>query len=294
MIESGDWRIEIGLILSTIGHAIVALLFIGGLIMSPEDFGKQTIYSVTLEGGEKLGGISQLPSDDKKSKIAPPKKVESQQASVPKEEEKVKPVKETPKETKPDEKAEVSLNQKKDKEKEKEKQKPEPKKEEKKEETKKPPVKEQAKTVDKKSPPKKEQSGTDVNKELQKAMQRYLGESTDAGGKGFGAGAIGGTGMGGGTVMPESFHRYKRLLQDRIKSGWRWFDTSSSLIAEAIFEISSVGDISNVSISKSSGNSEFDRSVERAILKASPLPPPPPEAYKYFRTVRMIFDPKDL
>ena len=274
MLAQRDKELEIGLIISTCGHALVALLFLSGFLAASHDFGQPTIYSITFEGGEKLGGISQIPDDKQKTQIAPPKKTESkppektlkeEKKEVKKEEKKEEPKKEPKAEEK---KPEVSL-----KEEKKEKPKPEPKK------------------VEEKKP---QQTGTDVNKQLQQAMQRYLGESTDAGGTGFGAGALGGTAMGGGVVMPEAFHRYRLLLKDTIQSGWRWIDTSAPLIAEATFQISPEGDISNVTISKSSGLREFDQSVQRAILKASPLPPPPPEVYKYFRSIRMIFDPKDL
>ena len=267
-----------------LGHGLIALLFFRGYLISAHDLGKQTIYSVTLEGGESLGGISQVPDETKKSQAAPPKKTESQP-------EEVKEVKKEEAEVQiKEEKKEVVKEEKKVEKKE---EKKEVKKEEKKVEEK--PKETPKKVEEKKAEPKKQESGTDVNKKLQQAMQRYLGESSDAGGKGFGAGSLGpGKGMGGGTVMPPAFHRYKKLLQDKIKGGWRWYDTSAALMSEAVFDISAEGDISNVRISKGSGNYEFDQSVERAILKASPLPPPPPEVFVYFKSVRMIFDPKDL
>lgn len=297
MKESRDKEIQIGFVLSAVGHAFVALLFLRGYLFTPADFGAATIYSVTLEGGEKLGGIAQVPDEKKKSQIAPPKKVESKPEPQVKEETKKAPQEVPPKEKEPkkeevkkEEKAEVSIAEDKKKiepKKEPEKN-PKDKDKEEKNKEKKP---EPPKKVEKKQP---QQTGTDVNKKLQEAMQRYLGESTDAGGSGFGAGSLGAKGMGGGVVMPESFHRYRKLLHDKIKGGWRWFDTSARLMAEATFEISRTGDITNVKISKSSGSYEFDDSVERAILKATPLPPPPPEVYTHFRLVRMIFDPQDL
>jgi colicin import membrane protein len=277
-MEGRTKEIEIGLVASTLGHALIALLILRGYILNPNDFGKPIIYSVTMEGGQSLGGIGQVPDDSKKTQVAPPKKIDTQAEEIKKAE---------------IEKAEISLREEKKKQEEKKKEeklKTDEEKKKKEEEEKK--KKEDEK---KKEAKKKETEGTDVNKKLQQAMQRYLGESTEAGGKGFGAGAIGGKGMGGGQVMPEAFHRYKKLLQTSIKSGWRWYDSSAVLLAEAIFDISPEGDISNVRISKRSGNAEFDDSVERAILKASPLPPPPPEVYDpYFKSVRMTFDPKDL
>jgi colicin import membrane protein len=134
----------------------------------------------------------------------------------------------------------------------------------------------------------------DIDKRLQSALQRYIGESTEAGGQGFGAGRVGGTGMGGGVVVPPEVIAYKKLILARIKDAWRWFDPNSSLINQVVFEIEADGRTKNVHVVKSSGNSGFDDSVIRAVMKASPLPPPPPNVYeKFFKSVRVTFDPRE-
>lgn len=262
MVESQRSDYYFGLVASAAGHALLALALLYQLSHASNQFIQPTIYSVTVEGGKTLGGIGQVAKTDAKQPIAPPKKVQSPPPAPKekkKEEQKAKPEKKT------EDKAEVSLKEKKQKEKEEKASKKETQHE------------------------KKE----DIDKRLEAAMQRYLGESTDAGGKGFGAGRIGGNGMGGGTLLPAEALVYRDLLKNRIKQGWRWYDTNAALTTGVVFEISSSGEISNVEVVKTSGNREFDDSVLRAVYKASPLPAPPEKVYEYFKKVRMVFDPRE-
>lgn len=270
MIEAARNEFGVGLLLSCMGHAL--LLYAMVFLITPRfaDLGKPVVYSVTLEGGKTLGGISQVAATDKKEPVAPPKNVSAPEKAPEKEPEKL---------VTEDKKAEVSLA-------EKEKQKLEEKKAAEKEaESKK--QKAQAK------PTPKQPTAAEIDKEYQKAMQRYRGESTDAGGKGFGAGSLGGSGMGGGVLRPPEFFQYRDLLKATIKHGWRWYDTSASLTALVYLEMSREGVISNVAIAQSSGNREYDESVVRAVYKASPVPPPPASVYEFFEKVRIEFQPGD-
>lgn len=293
MIEKTNQYFNIGISSSLLGHVLLFLLLVVQLGDDSQDWGKPIIYSISLEGGKNLGGISQIPTRQDKQPPAPPKNVS---APPPKEEKKEEEVKE---EAKPEEKAsepvedaEVSLK--------------EPKKEtpptpapkventpKKAEPTKavKPPKKEPSKAP---SPKPKQPSTKEIDKQLQQAMQRYLGESTEANGKGFGAGSLGGKGFGGGRQKPPEFFTYRAILKDHVKRGWKWFDTASSLTAEVSFEISPEGTLYRIEIVRSSGNREFDESVLRAVSKASPVPAPPQSVYESdFKWVRMTFDPKD-
>ncbi|RMG42999.1 MAG: TonB family protein [Candidatus Dadabacteria bacterium] len=263
-------KFKIGVLLSTLLHISVAL-YILHQTGNFRKFAPPIVYSVTLEGGKKLGGISQAPKTKKIIK-APPKKAKE-------------PVQSRPQGKAKD--AEVSL-----KSKVKPKKTPQPKTtvKAKKPLLKKPVKKPVAKKVTKKKRP---YPLEDLDKRLQEAIQRYTGESANAGGRGFGAARLGGRSMGGGEVRPPEFFAYKRLLENHIKAGWRWFDTSAALIAQVEFSISRDGQISDLRIISSSGNSNFDQSVLRAINKANPVPPPPEKVYKYFALVRMTFDPRD-
>lgn len=244
------------------------------------------IYSVTIEGGKQLGGVSQAPKTDKKEQVAPPKKTSAQEKKVEtKKEEIVKKKVEPVKKEKPVKKVE-------------EPQKKEVKKEEKPVEKKQVEKKTLEKAVEKKEPEKKQEkpknTAEDIQKKYQQAMQRYTGESADAGGQGFGAAKLGGRSMGGGQQVPLEVLQYRSILANFIKSGWRWHDVSANLTATVYFEISPTGELTSVKLDQSSGNREYDDSAVRAVFKASPVPPPPPSVYQeYFKYVRMKFDPRD-
>jgi colicin import membrane protein len=274
-----------GLWLSVLGHFIVVVVIV---IRVFPNFGKvppPVVYSISIEGGKVLGGASQVPKDARESKIAPIKKTAQKKEA----------------DDVPDKKVDFppNLNAKKNEER-------------------KPAVQERAKakspvdkkvvekkTADKKTvaktpakkpvePKKSKQPVEDVDKRLQDALQRYLGESSQGGGKGFGAAKLGGKNMGGGLVRPPEFFVYEKIIRSRIKDAWRWYDRNSSLITVIAFDIGSDGVISNVQLVKSSGDAGYDDSVVRAATKASPLPAPPQSVYeRYFKKVRITFDPRD-
>ena len=276
----GCWRI--GLYSSLAGHVGLALFAIFGLFPGFGNLLEPVIYSVSIEPGKVLGGKSQVAKDDKPSPISPMKNVSADsQREEAKSEEKKTEVEKTP------EDAEVSIAEK--------KATPEPKKTPPAKPT---PSKQQSKPTPaptpKDSKTNKKSDGDEVDKRLQAALQRYLGESTDAGGKGFGAARVGGAGMGGGEVRPPEFFKYRDLLLSRIKEAWRWYDTSAAHITQIAFELQPDGTAKNVRIVRGSGDSSYDVSVVRAVMKASPFPPPPPSVYeKYFKSVTTTFDPRE-
>jgi len=269
------WRI--GLYYSIGGHLLLVLIAIFGLLPGFGGLPDPVIYSVSIEPGKNLGGKSQLAKDDKPSPISPVKNVKAD--SAPKEE------KETPQKEsqKPVDDAEVSVADKK----------PTPKV------TPKPTPKATPKAtpatsskLDSKS--KEKSDGDEVDKRLQAALQRYLGDSTDAGGKGFGAGRVGGNSMGGGEVRPPEFFKYRDILLARIKESWRWYDSSAPRITQITFDMQADGTAKNVRVLKGSGDASFDESVVRAVIKASPFPAPPATVYeKYFKSVTTTFDPRE-
>lgn len=261
---------------SVVAHAALLAVFLYSKSYAPPFPDEQVVYSITLEGGKQIGGVAQIPQkEEPKVSPPPPKKV----AAKPEE------VKEPEKpELKPEIKAEDKVKE-------------EPKQEEvviPKQEEKKPTPKPTATPKKKSTPaPAKTPSLAEINRQLQQATQRYLGESTDAGGKGFGAAKLGGNKMGGGVVRPPEFFVYQQLLKRHVKGGWTWFDTSAELVAQVTFAISERGELSNIVLAKSSGNSGFDDSVLRAVRKASPVPPPPASVYEFFKEVRITFDPRE-
>lgn len=273
-----------GITVSLVGHLVLAYLVFFKLFLNLEDFPEPIIYSISIESGKSIGGMSQVPKDDKKSDLAPMKNVtapqekESEQPPEP-----VKPHEQQQEEAPED--AEVSTSETKPTPKPAPTPKPKP--------TAKPqPTK---KSSDKKDKDTKKSDGDNVDKRLQAALQRYLGESSDAGGKGFGAASVGGSGMGGGVVRPEAFFVYSKLIIAKIKDNWRWHDPNTALKTQVAFDIEPDGTVKNVRIRRGSSDSGLDDSVVRAVMKASPLPPPPPSIYEqYFkRDVQVTFDPRD-
>ena len=251
---------------------------VGGLA----GLGAPVVYSVTLESGSKLGGKSQAPKENAKKSVPTP------DVPQPKKKEEPEPEPEV-------EDAEVSIPKEKPTPKEKpkptpkkEKPKPTPKKEKPKE---KPKVKPKPKPKPKATP--KRKSINDIDKALERAVKKYAGESTNAGGEGYGSTGAGGRGYGGGELRPPEFFRYRDILESHIKSGWRWHDPNSSLRAAVCFSLSETGQLSSIRLCSSSRDQKFDGSVTRAVQKANPVPPPPPSVYRqYFRSVRITFTPQ--
>lgn len=277
------WRT--GISASLVGHVLLAIIFFVKIF---PDFGKvpePVVYSISIEGGKNLGGMAQVPKDNKPSPLAPMKNVASE--AKPEVVTKPEPVKKTVEQ--PVDDAEVSVAEKKPTPAP--TAKPTPQKTPAPKATPTPPKKSDQKAKDKQV---KKSDGDDTDKRLQAALQRYLGESSDGGGKGFGAARVGGSGMGGGVVRPPEFFIYEKVVRSRIKEAWRWYDTASTLITVIAFDIEPDGVIKNIKLVKTSGDSSYDESVLRAAAKASPLPPPPKSVYEqYFKSVRITFDPRE-
>ena len=87
-----------GLLYSVVGHLAILLSFVLGDLFGKPEFGPETVYSIMLEGGSQLGGLSQVPKKDVKEKPAPPKPVSSKLEKKPevkevvKEEKKAEPI----------------------------------------------------------------------------------------------------------------------------------------------------------------------------------------------------------
>ena len=278
--QPGDEYWRAGFSLSVAAHLVLAYIIFVKVFPDFGDMPEPVVYSISIEGGKNLGGMTQVAKDNKPSQMAPMKNV----AAEAKKEPDVAPEKNLKKEA-PVEDAEVSVAEKKPT------PAPTPPKVATAKATPSP-----AKKVDAKNDAKntKKSDGEDTDKRLQAALQRYLGESSDGGGKGFGAAKIGGNAMGGGVVRPPEFFVYEKIVRQRIKEAWRWYDTNSTLITVIAFEIEPDGVIKNVRLVKTSGDSNYDESVMRAAMKASPLPAPPRSVYEqYFKSVRITFDPRE-
>lgn len=87
--------------------------------------------------------------------------------------------------------------------------------------------------------------------------------------------------------------QYVTLIEQEVERNWSRPDTSTAdMTCEVIVTQTSLGDVMSVSFQQCTNDSAFQRSIERAVRKASPLPPPPnPEVFD--REIHFTFAPGD-
>lgn len=88
--------------------------------------------------------------------------------------------------------------------------------------------------------------------------------------------------------------RYTGMIRGEITRNWIIpASYQKGMRCKILVRLIPSGDVVRVVVTESSGNSAFDRSVEKAVQKASPLPVPASNTglFEYFREVELIFDP---
>jgi len=81
-------------------------------------------------------------------------------------------------------------------------------------------------------------------------------------------------------------------IKQKVKRNWNSPSSATGLQATIQVKLMPGGDVKQVTIIKSSGNANFDRSVETAVYKSAPLPQPrDPKAAAEFRDFQFIFNP---
>lgn len=88
--------------------------------------------------------------------------------------------------------------------------------------------------------------------------------------------------------------KYKGLIRGQITRNWIFpASYQKGMKCKVLVRLIPSGDVVSVRIIQSSGNSAFDRSVEMAVNKASPLPVPKSSSglFDHFREVEFVFDP---
>lgn len=88
-------------------------------------------------------------------------------------------------------------------------------------------------------------------------------------------------------------NEYIFRIQSKVKSNWI-LPQDLKGNPEAVFDVVQLptGEVLSARIVKSSGIPSYDAAVERAILKSSPLPPPPSREL-FARELRLTFRPQD-
>ncbi len=295
----------IGTLVSLVCHLTLFAITILILENSASTMNKAPdVFTVTLEGGEVLGGTTQVPKEGAKIKKPPlgldadrekpeEKKSPGTDKETKTEPSKTEPPKEEVKEKALTQPAVVDDPEKllKERKAAKEKKQQEVKKQE--EEKKKldeDAKKKSAEDQKKKNETEKKQRDDRLKNIANRFRTNYEGESASAGGEGFGAARVGGKGMGGGTLASIEKIAYANQLQEHVKSEWHWLAGSDRLRALVRVRLMPDGHINDVRIEQSSGNSNFDDSVVRAVRKSDPCPPPPTNLYADFEDVRFWFD----
>ena len=140
-----------------------------------------------------------------------------------------------------------------------------------------------------------------VESKVEKSGTRGLSGAGPGGGMGgtertlSGPAGVGGEGPGGGgTLRGLEFVVYYNQMLTRIKESWTYVGTRSDLRVTVRFSILDSGEITDLRLVERSGDPGYDASVERAIKRVSPLPPPPEAYRKDFSDVELTFRPADL
>jgi len=88
--------------------------------------------------------------------------------------------------------------------------------------------------------------------------------------------------------------RVKALITQKVVRNWNIPPGSKGLQCVLTIRVSPKGEVLAVSIVQSSGNAVFDKSVENAVHKATPLPlPPDPSLFEYLREIEFTFRPPE-
>ncbi len=267
---------------------------IGELVDFPRTPGGQGVSTKKIEGPVKKAEPKKEKKKEKKEVKEPPKVEEKKKVEeVKKEEKKEKP--QPKKLEKPQEKA-VTLDEPKKTPKKKEKKKEPPEKKVAKKEPSFEEVKEKViKDLQKKEVAKKEPSFKEVKEKVIKDLQKKGKTGKEVAGVGSsrdGQGSIFGTsGLGRLASL------YALRLKEQIKNEWgipSYIPRDGSLQTVVAFKIDSHGRVYDVKVEERSGNTAFDDFCVKAIYKAAPLTPPPPELLREVAQEGMVvsFDNK--
>lgn len=111
-------------------------------------------------------------------------------------------------------------------------------------------------------------------------------------------GVQGSGGVGTSTSSPfgNRFGWYEKLIRERVAQRWRTNDVDARLRNAPpcilTFNVSRDGNISNIRIVQSSGNYALDKSTERAVHEANPMPPLPQGFEKNSANIEFWFELK--
>ena len=84
----------------------------------------------------------------------------------------------------------------------------------------------------------------------------------------------GGVGLGQSNPFGNRFGYYAAAVRQKVAQSWRTGDIAAATAPPVVvtFDVRRDGSIGNVRVAQSSGNAQLDRSCQRAVIDASPLP----------------------
>ncbi|MEK7321668.1 MAG: cell envelope integrity protein TolA [Pseudomonadota bacterium] len=113
-------------------------------------------------------------------------------------------------------------------------------------------------------------------REEEEAMQRRLAEEQQ------------------GRLSQSAIDQQVAIIRQKVARNWiRPPSARAGMSCEVFVRLIPGGEVVEVRVVRSSGDAMFDRSVEAAVLKASPLPmPSDPSLFDQFRQLRFVFKPE--
>jgi colicin import membrane protein len=97
------------------------------------------------------------------------------------------------------------------------------------------------------------------------------------------------------TRVATEVDKYTALIKQRVSRSWnRPVGVAKGLKCVVHVRITPGGEVLSANVVRSSGNPQFDRSVEYAVYKAAPLPlPEDPTLFDNFREIEFVFNPEE-
>ncbi len=127
-----------------------------------------------------------------------------------------------------------------------------------------------------------EQLKEEIGQEQRLAMaddEKY-GDESEAEGPSGGSPRAGG---GGSSISPLIIQTYSNQVHRKISRNWTippGVPTDGGLSTSIVFKVDERGNVNDVRVTRSSGNSVFDNYCKQAIVRSAPLPSPPSELAK--------------
>lgn len=91
-----------------------------------------------------------------------------------------------------------------------------------------------------------------------------------------------------------AIEKYKALIRQRVTRNWsRPVGSAKGLTCVVQVKLVPGGEVVQARVVRSSGDAVFDRSVENAVFKSTPLPlPQDKDLFEYFREIEFLFSPE--